>query len=82
MHLVNLAKGTREEFRAGTRQYVNIREIPPVKSCTIQVRVPHAPRHVTLQPQGQELDDYQFHDGWVKVKVPSFAVHQMVAVDW
>jgi hypothetical protein len=81
LHLVNMAPGDRDVFKAGRRAYVRINSLPPVPACQVSVRTEWKPRAVYLHPQGTELAQWRYDGGRVEVTVPPFEVHQMVVFE-
>jgi hypothetical protein len=81
VHLVNMARGEREQFSSGKRRYPLITSLPPVPDCRLTVRMSERPETVHLEPQNTRIDDWHYAAGRLNVNVPSFAVHQIVVVD-
>ncbi len=76
VHLVNMAKGNRSG-RGRTRR---ITDIPPVAPCSLVIAIPEAPQHVSLEPGARKPIDWTHADGWLKVMIPEFEIHEMVVV--
>jgi len=55
-------------------------EIPPVGPVQLQVRLPHKPRRVRLQPGGRLLK-WAFAQGCLTVRVPQVAIHEMIEIN-
>jgi hypothetical protein len=55
-------------------------ELAPVAPLEAAIRLPRAPRKVTLQPEGRDLDCV-WADGVARVRVPGFAVHAALVVE-
>ncbi len=81
VHLVNMAPGERLVQKVGTHRYVRITHLPPVPPCSVSVRLPGKPVEVRLQPQDQPVPDWRYEAGRLKVGVPGFVVHQMLAIE-
>ncbi len=81
IHLVNHAEGERELLRITWHKYYKITNIPPVPATHISVKLPVKPASVKLQPQNQEIQNWQFKDGRLEADVPGFAIHQMVVAE-
>lgn len=81
VHLVNRHPGKREKAgeQWGRPQY-RITQIPAAPPCTVTLRLPARPTAVTLQPQRIDLDDWQYDNGRLVVRLPQFAIHQMLVV--
>lgn len=81
VHLVNRAEGQREELKKQYGwPYYRITDIPPVPPCRVSVRLPAKPIHVRVVPDDSALTDWTFIDGWLRMTVPQFAIHQLLVI--
>ena len=81
VHLVNMAPGERKLYRSGDRSYPMIASLPPAPKCRVALRQQARPTSIRLQPQDVPVDNWDYEDGRVTIEVPTFAVHQIVAVE-
>ena len=81
LHLVNLARGKREVTPWRVHRLNKITDIPPARPCLASIRLSAKPSAVHLQPQGQELHDWSYENGRLRVSIPQFAIHQIVVVE-
>ncbi len=81
VHLVNMAAGEREVLNVGGRRYARITSLAPVPECQISVRLATRPTTVMLQPQDRTLDEWEYTNGRLELRVPPFKVHQMIVLE-
>lgn len=81
VHLVNHAEGDRELIKTLWFKYYYVTNIPPVPETSFTLKLATKPVSVKLQPQNQEIKNWQYQNGHLEVMVPSFAIHQMVVVE-
>jgi hypothetical protein len=55
-------------------------EIPPLGPLAVTIRMPEAPKHVTLQPAGTDLP-FTFRDGKVEVLLPRLEIYDILWVE-
>lgn len=80
LHLVNIATGEREVTKKGGNEFFRINRLPPAPACQVSIRLPSKPVNVTLQPQGTDLLEWQYHNGRLEAEIPGFDIHQMVVM--
>ena len=76
IHLLNMAKGN----RSGRGHARRITDIPRAEACSLNVRIPRAPRDVSLEPGARKPLESTYADGLLKLTVPGFPIHQMVVM--
>ena len=76
-----MAAGERKAATVGERRYVKITSLPLAGECKVSVRLANRPTRVTLQPQDQPLENWEYADGRLEVGVPSFRGHQMIVLE-
>lgn len=79
LHLVNRAEGKRQRFPNSHLAW-RITDIPAVPTTRVTLLLERRPRMITLQPQAKPLNDWTFQDGKLELKLPAFAIHQMVVI--
>lgn len=59
-----------------------ITDIPPAPSSHVSLRSASKPSALYLQPQNRKITDWKYEKGRVEIRVPQFAIHQMVVVEF
>ncbi len=57
-----------------------VEELPPVDNITLNIRRMAKPKKVQLLPLG-ETPEWSYKDGWIEARVPSVAIHNVLAID-
>jgi hypothetical protein len=81
VHLVNMAPGERNVYRAGTRSYPVINALPRVPACRVSIRRKVRPSSVRLQPEDLPVEPWDYRTERLTFVVPAFDVHQMVVIE-
>jgi hypothetical protein len=77
VHLINIAKGRRQGDGFGQV----IENIPPAPECHVSVKLPKKPVSIWLEPAHKKPQNWYYKDDRLEVDVPSFPIHQIIAIN-
>lgn len=81
LHMINHARGERELIKITWHKYYKISDIPPSPATHVSMKIAAKPTSVKLQPQNEELKNWQYKNGRLEADIPGFDIHQMLVVE-
>jgi hypothetical protein len=82
LHIVNRARGERSVGpRRGWYRPVTIHSLPVIQPFCVSVATGKRPARVTWEPEGRELEEWEYTEGRVQLTTPPVDVHAMVVFE-